>query len=60
MIIEINAAMMDGFVREWLKDTLETLEINLAREYVHPEDKETYEKDVEAVKRLLDYIGESA
>ena len=57
MIIEFNAAMMDGFVREWLKHTLEMLEINLAREYVHPEDKETCEKDIEAVKRLLAYIG---
>jgi len=58
MILEINTAMMDGFVREWLKDALKTLQMNVAREYVHPEDKETYEKDIEAVKRLLDYIGE--
>jgi uncharacterized protein with HEPN domain len=58
-MIEISAAMMDGFVREWLKHTLETLEINLAREYVHPEDKETYEKDIEAVKRVLDFVGEA-
>jgi len=59
MILEINTAMMDGFVREWLMDTLETLEINLASEYVHPEDKATYEKDIEAVKRLLDFVGEA-
>jgi hypothetical protein len=59
MMIEFNTAMMDGFVRAWLKDTLETLEINLASEYVHPEDKATYEKDIEAVKRLLDYVGEA-
>ena len=60
MMIEINAAMMDGFVRAWLRDTLETLEINLAREYVHPEDEKMYKKDIKAIKRLLDYVGESA
>ena len=60
MMIEINAAMMDGFVRAWLRDTLETLEINLAREYVHPEDEKMYKKDIKAVKHLLDYIGEDA
>ena len=58
MMIEIDPVGLDTLVRAWLRDTLETLEINLASEYVHPEDKETYEKDIEAVKRLLDYIGE--
>jgi hypothetical protein len=58
MMIEIDPIALDGLVREWLKDTLEMLEINLEREYVHPEDKKTYKKDMKAVKRLLDYIGE--
>jgi hypothetical protein len=60
MTIEFNTAMMDGFVRAWLKDTLETLEINLNSGYVHPEDKKTYKKDIKAMKHLLDYIGEDA
>jgi len=60
MTIEFNAPMMDGFVRAWLKDTLETLEINLNSEYIHPDDAETCQKDIEAVKRLLDYLGEGA
>jgi len=58
MMIEIGYEALDAIARAWLRDTLETLEINLASEYVHPEDKATYEKDIEAVKRLLDYIGE--
>jgi hypothetical protein len=59
MMIEIDPSMLDGLVRAWLKDTLEMLEANLAREYVHPDDEKTYKKDIKAVKRLLDYIGEN-
>jgi hypothetical protein len=59
MMIEIDPVGLDALVRAWLKDTLETLEINLSSEYVHPEDKETYEKDIEAIKRVLDYVGEA-
>ena len=51
--------MLDGLVRAWLKDTLQIIESNLAHDYVHPEDKKTYKKDIEAVKRLLDYVGEA-
>jgi hypothetical protein len=58
MMIEINAAEMDGIVRAWLKDTLDILETNLSSSYVHPDDYKTYKKDIKAVKRLLDYIGE--
>lgn len=60
MTIEFNAPMMDGFVRAWLRDTLETLETNLNSDYVHPDDAKEYKKDLKAVKRLLDYIGEEA
>lgn len=60
MMIEINPAMLDDLVRAWLKETLEVTEFSLSRDIIHPEDKETYEKDIEAVKRLLDYIGEDA
>jgi hypothetical protein len=58
MMIEIDPSMLDGLVREWLKDTLQILESNLAHDYVHPEDEKTYKKDIKAVKRLLDYVGE--
>jgi len=59
MMIEINPAMLDDLVRQWLKETLEVTEFSLSRDIIHPEDKATYEKDIEAVKRLLDYIGET-
>ena len=58
MMIEIDPSMLDGLVREWLKDTLQILESSLAHDYVHPEDKKTYKKDIKAVERLLDYVGE--
>jgi hypothetical protein len=58
MIIDIDPAGLDGIVRAWLKDTLNTLETNLNSDYVHPDDYKTYKKDIKAVKRLLDYIGE--
>jgi hypothetical protein len=55
--IEFNTAMLEGFVRAWLKDTLETLEFNLKDSYVHPDDQKEYKKNIKAVKRLLDYVG---
>ena len=58
MMIEIGAETLDGIARAWLKDTLWTLETNAASAYVHPDDAKTYKKDIKAVKRLLDYIGE--
>jgi len=57
MMIEIDPSSLDGLVRAWLRDTLRTLQRNLAHEYVHPDDEKTYKKDIRAVKRLLDYIG---
>ena len=57
-MIDIDPAGLDGIVRAWLKDTLKTLETNLNSDYVHPEDEKTYKKDIKAVKRLLDYVGE--
>jgi len=58
MIIDIDVSQLDGIVRAWLKDTIQTIEINEQREYVHPDDAETYAKDKEALKRVLDYVGE--
>ena len=37
---------------------LQIIESNLASDYLHPEDEKTYNKDIKAVKRLLDYVGE--
>ena len=58
MIIDIDVTQLDGIVRAWLKEAVVTLEINLARDYVHPDDLKTYRKDIKALKRILDYIGE--
>lgn len=58
MTIDIDQSMLDGLVRAWLKETLDVLEHNNAASYIHPFDKKTYKKDIKAVKRLLDYIGE--
>jgi hypothetical protein len=59
MMIEIGYEALDAIARAWLKDTLEALEINLNSDYVHPDDEKTYKKDIKAVKRLLDYVGEA-
>ena len=56
--IKLDIDQLDGIVRAWLKDTLKTIEINEQREYVHPDDAETYAKDKQALKRVLDYVGE--
>ena len=61
MIIDIDVNQLDGIVRAWLKDTLETVEGNLSRmydNYVHPDDAKEYRKDIKAIKRMLEYIGE--
>jgi hypothetical protein len=58
MMIGIDQSVLDGFVRAWLRETLDMLEHNSAASYVHPLDKKTYKKDIKEVKRLLDYIGD--
>jgi len=58
MMIEIGAETLDGIVRAWLEETLSILEQISTQRHVHPDDAETYAADIEAVKRLLDYIGE--
>lgn len=58
MMIDIDVIQLDGIVREWLEIMLETVQINAASEYVHPEDAKQYKKDIKALKRILDYIGE--
>ena len=55
--IKLNVDQLDGIVRAWLKDTLETAESNLASHYVHPDDVKAYKKDIQALKRLLAYVG---
>jgi hypothetical protein len=58
MMIEIGAETLDAIARAWLKDTLSMLEDGYAQRYVHPDDVEIYAEDIEAVKRLLAYLGE--
>jgi hypothetical protein len=57
MMIEIEPEALDGLVRAWLKDTLKTLQTNLAHEYVHPDDEKMYKKDIKAIKWVLGYLG---
>lgn len=56
--IKLNVDQLDCIVRAWLKETLKSLQYNAAAHYVHPEDVETYKKDIKALRRILDYIGE--
>ena len=56
--IKLNVDQLDGIVRAWLKETLKSVQYNAAAHYVHPEDAETYKKDIKALRRILDYIGE--
>lgn len=57
MMIDIDVHQLDGIVRAWLKDTLETVQHNAAAHYVHPEDAKQYKKDIKALKWTLEYIG---
>jgi hypothetical protein len=56
--IKLDIDQLDGIVRAWLKETLKSVQYNAAALYVHPEDAKTYKKDVKALKRLLEYLGE--
>lgn len=56
--IKLDINQLDCIVRAWLKETLKSVQYNAAAIYVHPEDAKTYKKDVKALKRLLDYLGE--
>ena len=57
--IKLNVDQLDSIVHAWLKETLKSVQYNAAAHYVHPEDAETYKKDIEALKWLLEYIGDS-
>ena len=59
MMIDVDPKQLDGIVRAWLKDTLETVEGNLSQNYVHPDDAAIYQKDIDAFKWVLEYIGEN-
>ena len=56
--IKLNVDQLDGIVRAWLKETLKSVQYNAAAHYVHPEDAETYKKDIKALERILAYIGD--
>lgn len=57
--IKINIDQLDGLVRAWLKEQLATVECNFTHNYVHPDDAAIYQKDIAALKWVLEYIGES-
>ena len=57
--IKLNVDQLDSIVRAWLEETLKSVQYNAAAHYVHPEDAETYKKDIEALKWVLGYIGDS-
>jgi len=57
--IKLDINQLDDIVRIWLKETLKSVQYNAAAHYVHPEDAETYKKDIEALKWVLEYIGDS-
>ncbi len=56
--IELDIDQLDGIARIWLKETLKTVEGNFTYHYVHPDDAKEYKKDIKALKRILDFIGE--
>ena len=56
--IKLDIDQLDSIVRAWLKETLKSVQYNAAAHYVHPEDAKTYKKDIKALRRILDYIGE--
>lgn len=58
MMIEVDPNQLDGIVRAWLKETLESVQHNAPSLYVDPEGAKTYKKDVKALKWLLEYLGE--
>ena len=58
MMIDVDVSQLDGIVRAWLKDTLETVEGNAAAQYVHSDDAAIYKKDIEAIRWVLEYIGD--
>ena len=57
MMIDIDVGQLEGIVRAWLKDTIESVQHNKVH-YCHPEDDKIYNKDIKALKRILHYIGE--
>ncbi len=57
MMIDIDVSQLEGIVRAWLKDTIESVQHNKVH-YCHPEDDKIYRKDIKALKRILHYIGE--
>jgi hypothetical protein len=56
--ISLNIDQLEDIVRVWLKETLKTVEGNFTYHYVHPDDVTQYKKDIKALKRLLEYIGD--
>ena len=41
-----------------MKDTLKMAESGISSDYLHPDDVKEYKKDIKALKRILEYIGD--
>lgn len=56
--ISLDIDQLDGIVRAWMKDTLKMAESGISSDYLHPDDVKEYKKDIKALKRILEYIGD--
>ena len=56
--IKLDINQLDSIVRAWLKDTLKMAESGISSDYLHPDDIKEYQKDIKALKRILEYIGD--
>lgn len=55
--VEVVDNVVDAVVVSWIKDNLEMIE--RIDGYLHPDDVKYNKKLVKALKRVLDYVGES-
>ena len=55
--VEVVDNVVDAVVVSWIKDNLEMIE--RIDGYLHPDDVKYNKKLVKALRRVLDYVGES-
>jgi hypothetical protein len=58
MIVHVDPEDLMHFAKAWLKHELGILNANVANSNWHPDDIKDTKKDIKAVKRLLEYLGE--
>ena len=58
MIVHVDPEDLMHFAKAWLQYELGVLEANASDPREHFDDVKEYKKDIKAVKRLLEYIGE--